>query len=141
MRETKSVMLVWLDYRVAQMRVRLSGQHEAVIVIRKDGRIELEDTSDLGFPLGLVPDITEFVSDTSVELEAGDGIVLYSDGITEAVTKAGELYGLERLCQVIGAHWDGTAKAIKNAVVTDVRQFVGKREIDDDLTLLVIKQQ
>jgi serine phosphatase RsbU (regulator of sigma subunit) len=51
------------------------------------------------------------------------------------------LYGIERLCAVLGQHWDQSAEAIKQAVIDDVIRFIGKRKVLDDLTLLVLKQQ
>ncbi|MBN1890324.1 MAG: serine/threonine-protein phosphatase, partial [Thermoflexales bacterium] len=102
----------------------------------------LIDTIDLGFPLGIEGGIARFVKEMPpVELEPGDGVVLYSDGITEAENEAKEFYGLERLCQVVSAHWDEPAEAIKDAAVADVRKFIGKQKIYDDLTLLVAKQK
>jgi len=52
-----------------------------------------------------------------------------------------EFYGLERLCDVVSAHWAKSAKAIKDAVVVDVRGFIGEQTVYDDLTLLVVKQK
>jgi serine phosphatase RsbU (regulator of sigma subunit) len=139
MQVSKSMSLALLDYHMGQMRV--SGQHEEVIVVRKDGQVQLEDTLNLGFPLGLVSDVAEFVQEMSIDLQPGDGIVLYSDGITEAQNEAKEFYELERLCQVVSEHWDGTAEDVKNAVVADVKAFIGKQKVYDDITLVVVKQR
>jgi sigma-B regulation protein RsbU (phosphoserine phosphatase) len=134
-----------LDYATTQEnrkgRVRLSGQHEQLIVVRQGGQIELQDTLDLGFPVGLVTNIGEFVDELSIDLRPGDGVVLYSDGITEAENEIGEFYGLERLCQVVSQQWTQPAETVKETVVTDVRQFIGQQTVYDDLTLLVIKQK
>jgi PAS domain S-box-containing protein len=136
----KSMTLALLDYHMGQLR--LSGQHEQLIVMRRGGEMQLIDTVDLGFPLGIESGITRFMREVPlVELEPGDGVVLYSDGITEAENEAKEFYGLERLCQVVSAHWDKPAEAIKDAVVADVREFIGQQKIYDDLTLLVVKQK
>ncbi|MBN1889493.1 MAG: SpoIIE family protein phosphatase, partial [Thermoflexales bacterium] len=121
-------------------QMRLIGQHEQVIVVRKGGQIELLDTTDLGFPLALIARIAPFVREAPIELAPGDGIVMYSDGITEAEDESGQFYGLERLCEVISRHWVESAAEIKQAVVSDVRQFIGRQKVFDDLTLLVVKQ-
>ena len=109
--------------------------------MRKNGQVELKDTLNLGFPLGLVSDVAEFVQEMSINLQPGDGIVLYSDGITEAQNEAKKFYELERLCQVVSEHWDGTAEDVKNAVVADVKAFIGKQKVYDDITLVVVKQR
>lgn len=135
----KSLTLALLDYKNGQ--VKLSGQHEEMIVVRRDGRTERVDTIDLGFPLGLDDNIADFVSETTVSLERGDGVVLYSDGFTEAENDKGDFYGLDRLCDVISLNWRKSAEEIKLAVVKDVRQYIGGATVYDDLTLVVLKQQ
>jgi serine phosphatase RsbU (regulator of sigma subunit) len=135
----KSVTLALLDYQDG--KVRLSGQHEEVIVVRNDGRIERIDTLSLGFPLGLEADISSFVAQTQIDLTSGDGIVLYTDGITEALNEPGECYGLERLCEVVQQHWHQSAQAIQQAVIRDVHRYIGNQTIHDDITLLVLKQK
>ncbi len=139
MKVDRSLTLALLNYDTGTLR--LSGQHEYLIVIRKDGRVEVSNTIDLGFPLGLLDSIDRFVSEFPVELEPGDGVVLYSDGITEAQNAQGDFYGLERLSHVASRAWAGSAEEVKSTIVSDVRGFIGDQEIMDDLTLLVLKQK
>ncbi|MCP4352868.1 MAG: PP2C family protein-serine/threonine phosphatase, partial [Desulfobacterales bacterium] len=139
MRADKSLTLAMIDYRDGQ--VRLSGQHEEMIVVRESGKVELVDTIDLGFPIGLDENIADFVNEAVISLKKGDGVVLYSDGITEAENMDGELYGLKRLCDTVSLNWKGSAEAIKQAVVDDVQKYIGKQKVYDDLTLVVLKQR
>ena len=81
MKVQKDLTLVLVDYQ--QNQLYLSGQHEEMIVVR-NGEVELIDTVDLGFPLGLEEDIADFVAETKVSLNQGDVVALYTDGITEA---------------------------------------------------------
>jgi sigma-B regulation protein RsbU (phosphoserine phosphatase) len=134
----KNLTLSLIDY--ANGEVRLSGQHEMMIVMRSSGEVELIDTIDLGFPIALDAEIAEFVDQTTIELAPGDGIVLYTDGITEAENMANEQYGLERLCEVVRTHWDKPAEGIKDAVVSDVTEYIGGQVVYDDITLVVAKQ-
>jgi PAS domain S-box-containing protein len=135
----KNLTLTLLDYE--RGRLRLSGQHEEVLVVRAGGEIERLDTTNLGFPLGLVIDIQEFISHVEVQLKPGDGVVLYTDGITDAINFDRQRYGLERLCRVIRQHWDQSAEAIRQQVVEDIRSHIGEHKIQDDLTLLIVKQR
>jgi sigma-B regulation protein RsbU (phosphoserine phosphatase) len=121
--------------------LKASGQHEQVIIVRQNGKIELLDTLELGLPLGLEADIARFVKEAPIDLQPGEGIVLYSDGITEAQNAAGEFYGLPRLCNIISQQWTQPALAIKEVVIADVRAFIGKQMVYDDLALLVVKQK
>jgi CHASE2 domain-containing sensor protein len=139
MNSEKNLTLVILNY--AQGQISISGQHEETIIIRKGGEIELIDTMDLGFPIGLDDDITDFISDITLELQPGDGVVLYTDGITEAKDINKNQYGLEPLCEIISQNWHKSASEIKDAVILDVRQHIGKQKVFDDITLLVFKRQ
>jgi sigma-B regulation protein RsbU (phosphoserine phosphatase) len=121
--------------------VQISGQHEEVLLVRANGVVQRIDTVDLGFPLGIEPDIAEFVAQTQIQLEPGDGIVLYTDGVTEAENITGELYGIDCLCNVVQQHWHLSAQAIQKIIANDIQKHIGQQQIYDDITLLVLKQK
>jgi PAS domain S-box-containing protein len=139
MSSDKNLTLSLIDYEHGKLI--LSGQHEEMIVVRKNGTLERFDTIDLGFPIGLEEEIFEFLSKKHIDLEEGDVVVLYTDGITEAENEERQLYGLERLCEVICQYVDDPAIAIRQAVIADLRSHIGKQKIYDDITLLVLKQK
>ncbi|NJK65397.1 MAG: PP2C family protein-serine/threonine phosphatase [Microcoleus sp. CSU_2_2] len=139
MKSDKNASLALLDYQ--QGMLKLSGQHEEMIVVRCNGSVERFDTIDLGFPIGLDADIADFVGETMVQLHKGDVVVLYTDGITEAENMNKELYGLEKLIDVIKISWQRTASEIRHAVIDDVRSHIGEQKVFDDITLLVLKQK
>ncbi|MBW4495531.1 MAG: AAA family ATPase [Oscillatoria princeps RMCB-10] len=135
----KNLTLSLLDY--SQGVVRLSGQHEQAIVVRFGGVAELIDTVDLGFPIGLVSEVADFVSQYQVSLNPGDGVVLYTDGITEAENMERVQYGIERLLEVVSRNWQRSAAEIKQAVIESLFQHIGEQKVYDDITLLVLKQK
>lgn len=139
MKSDKNASLALLDYDEGMLK--LSGQHEEMIVVRFNGSVERFDTIDLGFPIGLDADITDFVAETMVQLHTGDVVVLYTDGITEAENMNKILYGLERLIEIIKINWQRTASEIRHAVIDDVRSHIGEQKVFDDITLLVLKQK
>jgi phosphoserine phosphatase RsbU/P len=139
MSSDKNLTLSLIDYEHGKLI--LSGQHEEVIVVRKNGNLERFDTIDLGFPIGLEEEIFGFLDQQQVHLDAGDVVVLYTDGITEAENEERQLYGLERLCEVICQHVDQPAIAILQAVIADLRSHIGTHKIYDDITILVLKQK
>ncbi|MEO1272790.1 MAG: SpoIIE family protein phosphatase, partial [Myxococcota bacterium] len=108
---------------------------------RNDGRLERIDTMELGFPVGLEFDISDFISHVDIELITGDVVVLYTDGVTEAENAGGQLYGIERLCEVLLHNRHRKAAQIKEAIVASVLAFVGESPIHDDITVVVIKQR
>lgn len=119
----------------------IMGQHEEILLIHTDGTIERLDTLDLGMTIGLVDDITEFIAQITVELQPGDGIVLYTDGITEARNYQGDFYGLDRLCQVIQQYWSKDVQGVQKGVITDLHEFIGDRSLADDVTLLILRKK
>jgi serine phosphatase RsbU (regulator of sigma subunit) len=139
MQSDKNLTLILLDYEEGWLR--LSGQHEELVVVRADGRVERIDTIDLGFPIGLEQDITPFIAQVELYPESGDVVALYTDGVTEAENAARELYGLERLCEQIRRHCQCSARDIREALIDDVRQHIGQHIVYDDITLLILKQK
>jgi predicted ATPase/serine phosphatase RsbU (regulator of sigma subunit) len=139
----RNLTLSLLDYTRTDIggSLKVSGQHEEVIVVRRNGQIELVDTIDLGLPLGLDEEIEEFVDSLIIELEPRDAVVLYTDGITEAKNSKGSQYGQERLCEVVSQHWNAEAQSIQQAVIEDLYRHIGTQKIADDITLLVAKQK
>ncbi|VXD17068.1 Protein serine/threonine phosphatase with Cache sensor [Planktothrix serta PCC 8927] len=138
MNSERNLTLAILNYSEGNLSV--SGQHEETIIIRKGGRIERIDTMDLGLPIGIDDEIIDFISRTTLELEPGDGVVVYTDGITEAKDMNKKQYGIEQLCEIIHQNWYLSAEGLKDAVITDLRHHIGKQKVFDDITLLVIKR-
>jgi phosphoserine phosphatase RsbU/P len=147
----KNLTLALLDYQPVSDRapalngesgrLRISGQHETVIVIRADGSEQVIDTDELGFPIGLVEEMAEFVGETSITLGSGDLVVLYTDGITEAADEENRLYGQEQLLDVVRRCHRLAAEDIKEAIVSDVKRHIGGQVLFDDLTLVLLKQR
>lgn len=143
----KNLTLALLDYKplpgdgVERGQLRVSGQHETVIVVRRDGRVEVIDTDELGFPIGLVEEMAQFVSEITLKLEQGDVVVLYTDGITEAADEAHRLYGEQRLVQMVREHHLQAPERIKQAIIEDVKRHIGTQTLYDDLTLVILKQR
>lgn len=139
MNSSKNLTLMLLDYELGQLK--LSGQHEDVIVVRSNGTVEQIDTFDLGFPLALEEDIRPFIKQMQITLNSGDVVVLYTDGITEAINSQKQQYGLERLQWVVQQHVEQSASEIRRAVIADVQNYIQDQKLRDDLTLVVLKQK
>jgi phosphoserine phosphatase RsbU/P len=134
----KNMTFALLQYQNQTLRV--SGQHEDILVFRKDGTVEQVETLELGMPLGLMDNIQDFVGQAQIHLSVGDGIVLYTDGIPEAEGAGRALYGLERLIALVQQHWALSAQAIQERVIADVRSHIDNGPVYDDITLVILKQ-
>jgi predicted ATPase/serine phosphatase RsbU (regulator of sigma subunit) len=139
MNSGKNMSLSLLEYR--DNTLRLSGQHEEVIVVRSSGEVERIDTMELGFPIALEPDIADFIASTEIQLNSGDVVVLYTDGITEAFNIKKDQYGIDPLIEVVVLNREQSAAEIKQAVIDDLRRYIGEQKVFDDITLVVIKQK
>jgi serine phosphatase RsbU (regulator of sigma subunit) len=139
MHSDKSLALTLLDYQNG--KIQLTGQHEEVLVVRRNGDIERIDTVNLGFMVGIKASISQFLGQCEINLEIGDGVVLYTDGLTKALNNLKEMYSIERLCHIIQLCWTtSTSQQIQQAIIQDVRQHIGEQKILDDITLLVVKR-
>jgi len=74
-----------------------------------------------------------------VKLEKGDVLLYYTDGLTEAENPRKELYGIERLKEVIGGNYDMTAEGIKVELLASLNEFVEEKEQIDDMTFVILK--
>jgi predicted ATPase/serine phosphatase RsbU (regulator of sigma subunit) len=135
----KNLTLCLLDYDRGTLS--LSGQHEEVIVVRAGGKVERIDTMNLGFPIGLDEEISDFIAIEQVQLNPDDVVMLYTDGITEAKDINRQQYGIERLCEVGSRNCSLSAEEIRQAVIEDVRRHIGSQKVFDDITLVVLKQK
>jgi sigma-B regulation protein RsbU (phosphoserine phosphatase) len=137
--EDRSMTLSLIDYQDRTFTV--TGQHESLIVCRRDGAVELTDTGDLGLFLGFEPDISRFVGETRLRLEPGDTLVLYTDGVTEAVNERNQPFGIRRLCQAVALHHEKPAATILERVAALLKAYIGASKVHDDFSLMVIKQK
>lgn len=106
-----------------------NGGHQSGLVVRADGRVESLDAD--GMPLGVMED-TEF-EERSIKLEPGDRVLLFTDGVTEARNCHGELFGVERLKNLIRGQGD-----LLRVVREEVLRFTGDC-YTDDMALLAVK--
>ena len=92
----------------------------------------------LGIDSGNVFD--RLTADFGVPLERDDCLVLYTDGVTEALNTEGDEFGLERTIEAVRASATDGAQAIVKQVIDDVRNFTGSNPQNDDITLIAIRK-
>jgi serine phosphatase RsbU (regulator of sigma subunit) len=92
-----------------------------------------------GMALGVVAGLS--FEDHTAELAQGDRLVLYSDGVTEAFSPQGDMYGEDRLHQVLESNTSCSAQTVLDAILTSVYGFTHNAPLTDDLTLLVLHRE
>ena len=116
-----------------QLRVANAGQSQPLLW--KDGRVEQLQLT--GFPIGIFDDAT--YEEWSVKLSAGDILVFYSDGLTEASNREGKLYGGGRLKAILEQNTHVSSAELADRMLESVKEFTEGGAITDDRTLVVMK--
>jgi hypothetical protein len=123
-----------LDSTTQTIRFSSAGHLDPYVYRARTKR--LEALSSWGFPLG-VKRREPFLEHT-VEFESGDRLILYSDGLIEAIDDDGDPFGFERFEKTILACGHMNAENIKKSLLTSIRKFTRNRPPEDDQTLVVV---
>src|SRR5256885_2797440 len=91
-----------------------------------------------GLPLGIMSD-AEF-REGRTQLRAGDVLVVYSDGVSEAVDPNGEEFGPTRLYEVVARNLDASAGGIRDRIESALTKFCQGTPAADDITLVICKR-
>ena len=131
------VTIFFADLSPVGRVVSANAGHNPPLVVRA-ATGEVECLTPHGMALGVLPKVT--LHDQHTKLENGDVLVLYTDGVTDALDGRGREFGLERLQRCIVAHRRRTAEEIVAAIQQAINDFVGDEPPFDDLTLVVARR-
>jgi sigma-B regulation protein RsbU (phosphoserine phosphatase) len=113
------------------------GGHEPPYIVKADGGAAMIDKIG-GLALGFISGY-EF-HEGKIQLQSGDSLVLYTDGITEAMDVEHHLFGAERIQSLLDRSAPGiTSQVLSKTLLGGVAAFVGGAHQSDDITLLVLK--
>lgn len=129
-------VLIIIDLKTHEMTTVIAG-HMAPVIRSAAGETEEFGTEAIGLPIGVVEDYPFEVSVRKIE--PGETVVIYTDGISEAMNPAGELYGMETVGQ-FAAQCQGTATELGKALLEDVRRHADGRPQNDDITILTFSR-
>ena len=139
--DNETFMFVTVIYAVFDPQTRdvtyANGGHNNPLLVRPDGSSE-ELPMTGGIALGVMPDLE--YRQNSVTLHADETLVLYTDGVSEAMNSVGEEFGVERLQQIFLEHPPTTARAANEAILKAVSDFAGGTPQSDDVTCLVLRR-
>jgi serine phosphatase RsbU (regulator of sigma subunit) len=138
--ENSAEMFVSVFYGILDSRTGRfdysNGGHNRPYVLRQGGEAEvLEGTG--GAVLGVLEDRPYAAK--SVHLRPGDGVFLYTDGVTEAMDADGNLFSDARLHAALGLHGHAAPEALVRAVIDEVNLYAGGVAQSDDITALAIR--
>lgn len=112
----------------------VNAGHQPPLYVKLDRAPEFMSTSDGGLPIGIEKD-AQYTS-VSGTFTQGDTVLLYTDGVDEAMNPQGQMYGRDRLCAAV-ASADG-ADHITEALLNDMREFTRGRPRSDDVAMVSI---
>lgn len=115
--------------------VYVNAGHEPALIIASDGSIE--ELRPTGPALGMLPD-SSFTAVTRT-LEKGHSLLVFTDGLVEAHSPTGEVYGGNRLRELLQAQRGSSASELVHAVLDSVQTFGGHSDAHDDLTMLAAR--
>jgi phosphoserine phosphatase RsbU/P len=124
-----------LDHKNNIIRYCNAG-HNNPILISKDKKMRRLDVG--GIVVGIMPDYP--FQETSIQLNPGDLLVLFSDGITEAINESDEEFEENRLINLVLELQDSSADCIIETLLQSVNEFSANTEPMDDKTVVVIKK-
>lgn len=139
-REAGSGLFVTLSYAIFDTGTGFlsysSGGHLPMIVVKKGvPEPRLVDLKE-GTPLGL---FSGAFSEEKIKFEKGDIFILYTDGVTEAMDPKEEMFGQERLVELVKNNANLNAREMAGLIQNEVDKFEGKKKRHDDITVIAVK--
>ena len=140
-KDVKTGMFVALLFAVLNSANRTltlcsAGQTQPIHLSVKTGEAKLVETEGDTIPLGILEDAN--YQETEIQLSPGDRLLFYTDGIVEAMNKQEEIFGFERLLDVVQRSKSMDADSLLKEILNKVNEFTGDASQHDDLTVIVV---
>jgi phosphoserine phosphatase RsbU/P len=133
--EGQYVAVTYAVYDPKNKTIALSNSGLPYPLLVRAGQPSFVDVG--GVPLGLFPDSQ--YEETSLQLQTGDVLVFYSDGVVEMRNDSGEEFGLKRLADTVRSSCEKSPEEIVKSVSATLAEFIGRVRPQDDRTMIVIR--
>lgn len=114
----------------------VNAGHIPPLLVRPDGTVDKLRSG--GLPIGILKDFA--FEEAALTLNAGESVVVFSDGITEVPNSQSEQFGKNKLMEIVRRNSELPARALGKAILNHVRHFSGQTTFADDMTLMVLKR-
>ncbi len=115
-----------------------NASHQKGILLRTS-MTEIEELDTNGLFIGAIEEARDTYEEKTTTLTYGDRLILYTDGIPEALNEERKEFSIERLKKVILDNRNLELEAFSDSIIKNVQRFVGNAQVEDDITLLVIE--
>lgn len=141
LRPTMFMTIILLEWLPSKKQFNWVGAGHEYLIHVKPKTDTINSIAAGGIALGMLEDNRPLTKEQSLQLEEGDFLILFTDGITEAKNVTGEIYGMKRLEELIRLHTkeDTSASEVFDRVAVDVSRFMEGHKQEDDMTLIVFK--
>ena len=127
-------VLCVIDIATGEMTIGIAG-HMPIMIRKTDGSVVEFGEEIIGVPIGVMEGYPYEVMTRTIE--PGETCVIYTDGVSEAMNPENQLYGVDRLRELMKASTGGHADALGKVILADVRKFANGRAQNDDITIMV----
>jgi sigma-B regulation protein RsbU (phosphoserine phosphatase) len=134
-----SMLYAVLDAGEGTLRFARAGQCPILLTAIAGGEEQFLTTRGMALGLEAGETFTSVLEERELRLRAGEVLVFYTDGFTEAMNARGEEFGEERLVASVRRHRDHHAREVIESIIEDVRVFTGNVPQHDDMTIVVVK--
>ena len=135
-----TLLVAHIDVRKHQMRFARAGHCPVMYYQAAERKIRLLQPPGIAVGLDQGQLFDRLLQEFQISIEPGDVFLLYTDGLSEAMNDKNEEYGEERLSAVLQENHQKPLDQLKQAIIDDVFRFTGRRELHDDLTLILVKR-
>jgi serine phosphatase RsbU (regulator of sigma subunit) len=128
-----------VDSAARTMRYARAGHNPILQLQAASGRTRVLAPAGLGLGIDRGPRFEEILEEACLPLESGDVFLFFTDGLSEAMNPAAELFGEQRLRGVMEAGERLGSEELKDRILEEIRSFVGPAAQHDDMTLVILK--
>ncbi|EKR62240.1 MULTISPECIES: SpoIIE family protein phosphatase [Leptospira] len=129
-----TVMLARINMAKRKIRYSSAGHNEQLLYKAKEKKVV--SLSGKGMPLGIKE---SEIDEHELDYYSGDLLILYTDGVSEAMNESNEMYGLENLTKLIERNGDMPLGALKELIIDTTDAFRGEADPHDDYTLFMVR--
>jgi phosphoserine phosphatase RsbU/P len=123
-----------IDVKSGKLKFVNAG-HMPIMVRKTDGTLVEIGADEVGIPIGVMEDFPYDVVEYTIQ--PGETAVIYTDGVSEAMNPAGDLFGVEKIREMVKASRAGAAEELGKQILAEVRKHANGRPQNDDITIMV----
>ncbi len=128
-----------IDVRNGMLKYARAGHNPAIVIRSAEQKAEIIRSRGLAIGLTRSTDFENSLEEVSIRLQPGDGVVFYTDGVTEAVNPARQMFGEDRLVAEVRKHYKLDADDLLLQLTTSINRFASSTPVSDDMTMVIVR--